>query len=203
MLLVKLYRTYNKRAAEKAFHRNSILGNRANIHHTAQCLNHGKKEQISIGEHCEIKGSVSCYGDGKITIGKHFYEGGYTYIHAADSICIGDCVIASNHVRIMDNNSHPTDPKKRWNMSVAGREQEDGSVSPLWDSTLSECAPVVIGDNVWIGEFAVVLKGVTVGRGSIIGSHSVVTQDVPPYSIVVGNPARVVKSIQPQADAES
>lgn len=80
-------------------------------------------------------------------------------------------------------------------MSIAGREQDDGSVSPLWDSTRAEHSPVVIEDNVWIGEFAAILKGVTVGKGSIIGSHCVVTQDVPPYSIVVGNPARVVKTI--------
>ena len=122
--------------------------------------------------------------------------GGFTYIHSVDSIRIGDCVIVSNHVRIMDNNSHPTDPEKRMEMSIAGAEQEDGSVSPLWDPSLSAHAPIVIEDNVWIGEFASILKGVTIGKGSVIGAHSVVTKDVPPYSIVAGNPARVVKSLR-------
>lgn len=198
MWLISIYRTYRKRAAEKSFRRNAVLGSRANIHHTALCSNPGNKEQIVIGEHCEIKGGICVYGGGRIQIGKHLYMGGYSYIHAADSIQIGECVIISNHVRIMDNNSHPTSPDERWNMSVAGREQDDGSVSPLWDSTRAEHSPVVIEDNVWIGEFASVLKGVTVGKGSIIGSHCVVTKDVPPYSIVVGNPARVVKTIQPE-----
>ena len=55
--------------------------------------------------------------------------------------------------------------------------------------------PVVIEDNVWIGEYATVLKGVTVGRGSIVASHSVVTKDVEPYSIVAGNPAKKVKEL--------
>lgn len=172
------------------------------IHHTAKCLNSGSKEQIAIDEHCEIKGCLCCCGDGQLTIGKHFYIGGFSYIHAADSITIGDCVIVSDHVRIMDNNSHPTDPEKRVKMSLAGHTQENGTLSPLWSATLADHAPVVIEDNVWIGEFAAVLKGVTVGRGSVVGSHSVVTKDVPPYSIVVGNPARVVKSLRKEEKAE-
>ena len=107
MLLVNLYRFCRKRFAEKTFHKNSILGDRANIQHTARCVNHGEKRQIVIGEHCEIKGGIFCYSGGKIQIGNHFYCGGFTYIHAAESITIGDCVILSNHIRIMDNNSHP------------------------------------------------------------------------------------------------
>ncbi|MDD3254184.1 MAG: acyltransferase [Lachnospiraceae bacterium] len=196
MFLITLYRTYRKKSAERAFLKNSVLGIRANIYHTAHCSNPGRKDQIVIGEHCEIKGNICCHGNGKIQIGQHFYMGGYTYIHAADSIRIGNCVIVSNHVRIMDNNSHPTSPEKRLAMSVAGSIQEDGSVSPLWSATESDHAPVVIEDNVWIGEFAAILKGVTVGKGSVVASHCVVTKDVPPYSIVAGNPARVVKAVQ-------
>jgi acetyltransferase-like isoleucine patch superfamily enzyme len=52
---------------------------------------------------------------------------------------------------------------------------------------------VVIEDDVWVGGGATILGGVTVGRGSVIGGSAVVTKDVPPYSIAVGNPARVVK----------
>lgn len=52
---------------------------------------------------------------------------------------------------------------------------------------------VVIEDDVWVGGGATILAGVTVGRGSVIGGSAVVTKDVPPYSIAVGNPARVVK----------
>ena len=110
--------------------------------------------------------------------------------------------MVSNHVRIMDNNSHPTDPDMRMKMSLAGSVQADGRASPLWSETLAEHASVVIEDNVWIGEFAAVLKGVTVGRGAIVGSHCVVTKDVPPYSVVVGNPARVVKSLRKEEMAE-
>lgn len=197
MLMINMFRAYRRKSALRSFQTNAILGGRANIHHTACCVNSGENGQITIGEHCEIKGRIECYGEGKITIGKHFYMGGYTYIISTDSIIIGDGVIVSNHVRIMDNNSHPTDPQKRWQMSIEGSVTDEGKASPLWSNTLAAHAPVTIGDNVWIGEFAAVLKGVTVGSGSIIASHSVVTKDVPPYSVVAGNPARVVKALKP------
>jgi acetyltransferase-like isoleucine patch superfamily enzyme len=62
---------------------------------------------------------------------------------------------------------------------------------------LSRVAPVVIEDNVWAGFDAVICGGVRIGRGAIIGSKSVITSDVPPYAIVVGNPPRIVRYLQP------
>jgi acetyltransferase-like isoleucine patch superfamily enzyme len=57
--------------------------------------------------------------------------------------------------------------------------------------------PVVIGDHVWIGARAIILPGVTLGTGSVIGAGSVVTRDIPEFSIAVGSPARVVKARNP------
>jgi maltose O-acetyltransferase len=54
--------------------------------------------------------------------------------------------------------------------------------------------PVIIGDDVWIGTRAIIMPGISVGKGAIIGASSVVTKDVPEYAIVCGNPAKVVKS---------
>jgi acetyltransferase-like isoleucine patch superfamily enzyme len=54
----------------------------------------------------------------------------------------------------------------------------------------------MIEDKVWIGMDALILKGVTIGEGSVVAARSVVTKDVPPYSLVAGNPARVVKSLK-------
>jgi acetyltransferase-like isoleucine patch superfamily enzyme len=62
----------------------------------------------------------------------------------------------------------------------------------------SECAPVLIGDDVWIGLRAIILKGVVIGDAAVIAAGAVVTHDVPAYSVVAGNPARVVKNIEAQ-----
>lgn len=56
--------------------------------------------------------------------------------------------------------------------------------------------PIVVGDFAWIGGDSVVLPGVTIGEGAVIGAGSVVTRDVPPYSVAVGNPAKVIKTRQ-------
>ena len=108
----------------------------------------------------------------------------------AAEIQIGDHCIISNHVHIYDHNSHPTDPQARLRML------ESGFYGELWDWKNSESKPIAIESNVWIGFNAVVLKGVRIGEGSIVAACAVVTRDVPPYSVVAGNPARVVKSLE-------
>ena len=128
----------------------------------------------------------------EIEIGNNFFIGSNTCIHAKESVLIGDNVIISNNVLITDNNNHPTSPAKRIEMSKCQNYQTD----PLWSWENADSAPVYISDNVWIGRDAVILKGVTIGKGSIVGLRAVVTHDVPPYSVVAGNPARVVKILQ-------
>lgn len=58
-------------------------------------------------------------------------------------------------------------------------------------------SPIVIEDDVWIGFNAVILKGVRVGRGAVVGAATLIAKDVPPYSLMVGNPARCVGSSRP------
>ena len=59
----------------------------------------------------------------------------------------------------------------------------------------AEARRIVIGDNVWVGFDAVIFPGVTIGEGAVVGAKSVVTSDVPPYTVVAGNPARSVRTI--------
>lgn len=70
---------------------------------------------------------------------------------------------------------------------------------PMCQQGFKPDRPIVIEDDCWIGRRVIVLPGVTIGRGSIIGAGAVVSRSIPPYSIAVGNPARVVKSRKPQS----
>lgn len=98
-------------------------------------------------------------------------------------------MIISNNVTIYDNNTHPIEPGKRILMSIIGFH------SDLWDIKHSEHAEIIIDNNVWIGERACIFKGVFIGEGSIIAMNSVVTKDVPPYTLVAGNPAKIKKRL--------
>jgi len=98
----------------------------------------------------------------------------------AQSVCIGSHCLLAGSVQISDNDGHPLDADKR-------RRGE-----PV---DLADVKPVVIGNDVWIGRGAMILKGVTIGEGSVVGASAVVTRDVPPHSVVAGNPARVVKEL--------
>ena len=138
----------------------------------------------------EIHGKLISMADGRIEIGGDSCIYRDTVIGSVESIRIGRYAVISNHVHIYDNNNHPTDPETRKKMTV------EGFHTPAWRWENSEHAPIVIGDNVWIGEYSAILKGVTIGEGSIVASHSVVTKDVPPYTIAAGNPARIVKHLE-------
>jgi acetyltransferase-like isoleucine patch superfamily enzyme len=62
--------------------------------------------------------------------------------------------------------------------------------------------PVVLEENVWVGFEAIILPGVTIGRGAVIGCKTIVSEDVPPYAVVVGNPARIIKYLDPNDTQE-
>ena len=69
--------------------------------------------------------------------------------------------------------------------------------TPMMFQGMADYEPVTIEDDVWIGERVIILPGVHIGKGSIIGAGAVVAKDIPPYSIAVGNPARVIRSRKP------
>ena len=78
----------------------------------------------------------------------------------------------------------------------------DADWHDLYDRTSApgSTAPVVLEDNVWIGDSAIVCKGVTIGENSVIGAGSVVTRDIPPNTVAAGNPARVIKPLDPERE---
>lgn len=138
-------------------------------------------DNTGIGKHA-ILGCWKKYNDKeynpKITIGDNTHIGEYTQISAAQEVCIGNGVLTGRFVYISDNNHGNSD-------------YENLACCPT-DRPLNIKGPVVIGDNVWIGDKASILSGVNVGKCSIIGCNAVVTKDVPPYSVVGGVPARII-----------
>ncbi|MFZ1758276.1 MAG: acyltransferase [Streptococcus suis] len=176
----------------RKFTRGSIFGAGTIFDYSANCINcSGDKKAIVIGDNCLIRGILKVVGNGEIHIGNNTYLGGASVIGAVENVFIGNDVIISTDVHIYDNNNHPTSPVKRVAMSECG-----DYFGPKWQWTESDHASITIMDNVWIGERATILKGVTIGKGAVVGCNSVVTHDVPEYSVVAGNPAKVVKTLK-------
>ena len=172
------------------FKKNAMLGVNVKFRSTSNCVNEShNKLNIVVGSHSYIGGTLCTQLDGKISTEDYFYLGYNSFIGAIESIKIGKCVIISNDVKIYDNNNHPTSPAAREFMSMNGYSNDN------WHWRHAAKAPVVIEDNVWIGQYATILKGVTIGKGAIVATRAVVTKNVPPYTIVAGNPAKVVKKI--------
>lgn len=115
----------------------------------------------------------------KIIIGDNVGISGST-ICATTSVTIGNNVLIGSGCLISDTDSHPID----WEDRLYDRNQK------------TRKAPIVIKDNAFIGARSIILKGVTIGEGAVVGAGSVVSKDVPPYTVVAGNPARVVKTLQ-------
>jgi acetyltransferase-like isoleucine patch superfamily enzyme len=111
----------------------------------------------------------------------------------AQRITIGKRVIISYGVTIADSDFHPTDPAARKLDAMANSPYGDKSQRPYIETN-----PVEIGDDVWIGIGAIILKGVKIGVGARIGAGAVITREVPAGGYYIGNPARAVKDDQPR-----
>jgi acetyltransferase-like isoleucine patch superfamily enzyme len=141
---------------------------------------------IVIGDHVQLSGKSSLTFNNRLipspelVIGDHSFIGHQCSFRVARSLKIGRHCLIAGGVLIADYDGHPLDPFKRRSNETVG---------------LSDIRPVEIGDDVWIGAGAVILKGVKIGSRAVIGAHAVVTRDVPADTIVAGNPAVVVKQL--------
>ncbi|EKY6592950.1 acyltransferase, partial [Escherichia coli] len=126
---------------------------------------------VNIGDNVLLYDNVCMYLDAdnvEISIGDNTYINRRTEICCQSSVKIGSGCAISWDVSITDSDYH----------SACGKNKTKA---------------IVIGNNVWIGCKSVILKGVKIGEGAIIASGSIVTKDVPPRTLVAGNPARVIK----------
>ena len=150
--------------------RNFFVKRSANIkgiHH----LKIGKNVQI--GKDIRINFFIK---DKKLILKDNVYICNRVSFIVGDQIIIGKDVVIASDVCIVSEN-HGFDPLCE---------------IPYKDQKLS-ISPISIGDNCWIGEKSIILPGVNIGQGSVIGAGSIVTKSVPDYSVVVGNPARIIK----------
>ncbi|WP_037330170.1 acyltransferase [Anaerovibrio lipolyticus] len=136
-------------------------------------------------------------GQGTIRIGKRSYIGAGTNLLAHSDIIIGDDVTLAWGIWVYTHDSHSLDWCERIkdleDVRVDYRSGRNLIASKDWSGV--NTAPIRICDKAWIGMNAIILKGVTIGEGAVVGAGSVVTHDVPAWSVVAGNPARVVKML--------
>ncbi len=123
--------------------------------------------------------------NGFISIGDYCFISGAAIIASSD-VHIGNHVFIAGGVTIVDSDFHPMDPAARMIDTVLISTVGNKTMRPSFESL-----PVIIEDNVWIGFNATILKGVTIGEGSVIEPGAVVLKSVPPGSIVSGNPAQI------------
>jgi len=136
---------------------------------------------FTTGYNCRIDAYTETNSKQVITIGKNVQINDYVHIGAVESIEIEDNVLIASKVFITDHNHG----------NYSGENQDSPETIPHDRTIYSK--PVKIKKNVWLGEFVSVLSGVTIGEGSIIGAMSVVNKDIPPFTIAVGSPAKVIK----------
>jgi acetyltransferase-like isoleucine patch superfamily enzyme len=157
---------------------------------------------ITIGKDSVIyeNAMIEAYGAGAITIGDSCVIGD-NRIYSRGKISIGNRVVTSWNVFIQDFDPHPVDPVLR----AKQIEKLSNDFEPRFfgarkylDNIDFDFSPreIEIGDDVWLGANALILKGVKIGRGSIVAAGAVVTKgEYPEKSVIAGNPARVVKQL--------
>lgn len=148
---------------------------------------------ISIGDGVRLSGKPGIGFSNRLverpvlSIGDGTFIGHGTSFAIADGVRVGRHCLLAGGVTIRDFDGHPLDAERRRRMEPT---PADG------------VAPVTIGDDVWIGKNATILKGVAIGDRAVVAMQAVVTTDVPADSVVAGNPARVVKSLKPMSSPE-
>jgi len=176
------------------YERNSLPWNRLAIHRElakrrafARWPLHGnvleafREGRLEVGEHSVFEPNVwlTAPDEARIRIGSQTYLNIAVMVASVALVEIGDHCMFANGCFITDGNHRFEDP-----------------VRPVPWQGFTTKGPVRIGDNVWCGANVVITSGVTLGHRSVIGANSVVTRDIPPYSIAAGSPAKVLRPIE-------
>ncbi len=144
--------------------------------------------------------TIYCHPDGGgivLKSGAHIYRGSVIEVGAGGSVFVG----RNTHIQGSCNlNGFVSDIRIGDNVQIAPgcafSPYEHGIKdveTPIRDQPLTSCGPIVVEDDAWLGMGVKVLDGVTIGKGAVVGAGAVVTKDVPPYAIVAGVPAKVIR----------
>lgn len=155
------------------------------------------KIYLEIGDDCIVGGNfVFESPQGKVTVGDHTYIGASTFI-SRSSITVGNNVTIAWGCTVYDHDSHSLDYSlRRKDIDDQLRDIRAGvSFIKNKDWGVVGSKPINIRDDAWIGMNCIILKGVTIGEGAVVGAGSVVTKDVPAWTLVAGNPARVIREL--------
>lgn len=185
-MILNLLKKFREFKVKKHFMENAVVGENFICGlNTRIYKKRTERDAIKIGVNVSLlDAELRCYEKGSIKIDDYSWFSLRTQIISCSSIKIGKYCIFARDVYISDTNEHPVNPFVR-------REQTLKGVEP--DRYKSMTRPINIGDDVWVGERACIMKGVNIGNGVVVAANAVVTKDVPDYCVVAGNPARIVK----------
>jgi acetyltransferase-like isoleucine patch superfamily enzyme len=146
------------------------------------CPNITGPVKVYLGDDVWISGGIAIsagrvFAESEFRVGNRSFIGAGCLFTVAKLISIGDDVLIAGGCSVSDYSAHPIDPEKR----LAGLQVDPEDVRP-----------VRIENKAWIGRGATILPGVTIGEGAVVGAATVVTKDVPPGQICVGNPGRLL-----------
>ncbi len=169
---------------------NAILGKDVVIYKQGIINNANLKTSVTIGEGSHLSGILlTAQNKGNIHIGNYCFIGDGTRLYSVASIIIGNYVQIAHNVNIFDNNIHSLDPIERQKEFVINTTRGFTEIHDL------KAQNVIINNNVWIGAGSSILKGVTIGENTIIGTGSVVTKSLPANVVAGGNPAKIIKQL--------
>ena len=168
---------------------NITVGENSRVNYRSFDLKNNINCRFKIGKKSLVASSFVFEKEGAIIeIGSNTFMGG-SVLSCANKIKIGDNVHIAWNVSILDHNSHPINHYLRRNdLPEQFLEKKN------WDNVV--ISPTIICDDAWIGVNVIILKGIEIGAGAIVAAGTVVTKNVPPMTLVAGNPAQVIKELK-------
>lgn len=193
----KIYRLKKIHSIQKALQQQAIIGNMFEYGLLARLENvSGDRNRITIGHHCRLNGTLVCKPEGRIEIGNYSSIQDRAKIHCRKYIKIGHYVGIGDGTIICDHDGIPMSAEERVKYMIQMMSDNFAIPDPEDGSEYSEVSPIIIEDVAWVGAGCIISKGVRLGEACIVARNAVVISDVPPFTIVAGNPAKVVKELK-------